>query len=800
MHESARREAESLGYTVVDSESVIVTHLTETIRSHAAELLSRQDVRTLLDRLKETNAAVVEEVVPGDALARARSSGCCSRCWREGVPIRDLGTIVEAIGDKARTTRDSSLLSEYARQALGRAITAPHLDEQLRLQAITLDPAIEQEVSTSITQTTDGEYLAMEPPRAQAIVSALRAQVEHATARGARPVLLCSARIRRHLRRLIAQAQPHLAVCSYNEIAPGIRRRNDRGDPRVSTPGDLLGALGREARARLGNGRGGGSEARVYRGRTVEELIPRIQRDLGAEAIVVRRREGLTGGVLGFFQHPWVEIEAMPGTPRVDVYDEPHSVAPPVAARPSQRPPAPPPPVRAYETPLPAAPASALPAMPPAAAQAPPPLAPPAPPPFVPPPPPPVAEPAPSFDPGQLFAREEPLEQAEGSAYVTAHLAALARAGRVSAPRAPLVADQRPEPRPPSDLPRADPRAAPPPARSDRATSAGGRLADEPSPSSGEPSAGISHARARAGVEKVLARYGIGEELAAELIDTAMRPCACLWRRGRGWRQAVRTTLAQRIPVATPAGRRRRRDRARGSRRRRQDDLLRGPAGRLPLEQHAARHLRDDHRARARPGELRLLLSPQLLKPTPSESPASAAGAAPRPRATGWRCSTRRGSRRPTVRASAELGAAARRARARAGACRAARDAGRGPRRRSCWRRSRPLRRQRPGRHARRRDRPDRRGRRGRLPVRPGPGVHARPRPRPRRRLATAAARSGRSGRDGCCREARAQQEPGSRADRAAGGLGVGDAGHRRNRTDPRAGPRARARTCWWWR
>jgi flagellar biosynthesis protein FlhA len=227
--ESARGEAEALGYTVVDAESMIVTHLTETIRSHAAELLTRQDVRALLDKLKETNAAVVEEVVP-DALSLGEIQRVLQSLLAEGVPIRDLGTIVEAIGDKARTTRDTSLLSEYARQALGRAITAPHLDERLRLQAITLDPAIEQEVSTSITQTTDGEYLAMDPPRAQAIVTALRAQVEHAAAHGAHgaraggggPVLLCSARIRRHLRRLIAQAQPHLAVCSYNEIAPGI--------------------------------------------------------------------------------------------------------------------------------------------------------------------------------------------------------------------------------------------------------------------------------------------------------------------------------------------------------------------------------------------------------------------------------------------------------------------------------------------------------------------------------------------------------------------------------------------------
>ncbi len=225
IQESARSEAEAQGYTVVDPESMIVTHLTETIRAHAAELLSRQDVRALLDKLKETNAAVVEEVVP-DALSLGEIQRVLQSLLAEGVPIRDLGTIVEAIGDKARTTRDTSLLSEYARQALGRAITAPHLDEQLRLQAITLDPAIEQEVSTSITQTTDGEYLAMDPPRAQAIVTALRAQVEHATALGAGggrgPVLLCSARIRRHLRRLIAQAQPHLAVCSYNEIAPGI--------------------------------------------------------------------------------------------------------------------------------------------------------------------------------------------------------------------------------------------------------------------------------------------------------------------------------------------------------------------------------------------------------------------------------------------------------------------------------------------------------------------------------------------------------------------------------------------------
>jgi flagellar biosynthesis protein FlhA len=220
--DGARPEAEALGYTVVDRESVIVTHLTETIRAHAGEMLTRQDTRQLLDQLKDTNAAVVEEVVP-DVLQLGEVQRVLQALLREGVSIRDLGTIVEAIGDKARLTRDPSLLAEYARQALGRAITAPHLDAERKLRAISLDPAIEQEVSDSIAQTADGEYLVMEPSRAQSLVSALKGQMENALAQGGRPVLLCSARVRRHLRRLCEQALPQLPVCSYNEVMPGIR-------------------------------------------------------------------------------------------------------------------------------------------------------------------------------------------------------------------------------------------------------------------------------------------------------------------------------------------------------------------------------------------------------------------------------------------------------------------------------------------------------------------------------------------------------------------------------------------------
>ncbi|HEX7292271.1 MAG TPA: flagellar biosynthesis protein FlhA [Conexibacter sp.] len=219
--DAQRAEAEALGFTVVDGESVVVTHLTETIRTHAADLLSRQDVRQLLEQLKDTNAAVVEEVVP-DVLTLGELQRVLQALLAEGVSIRDLGAIVEAVGDKARVTRDPALLAEYARQALGRTITAPHVGADQRLRAIALDPALEQELAGAIAQTSDGEYLAMEPSRAQDLVVALRTQVEHGVARGTRPVLLCSARVRRHLRRLVEQAIPQLAVCSYNEIALGI--------------------------------------------------------------------------------------------------------------------------------------------------------------------------------------------------------------------------------------------------------------------------------------------------------------------------------------------------------------------------------------------------------------------------------------------------------------------------------------------------------------------------------------------------------------------------------------------------
>src|ERR1700749_3940719 len=163
--DAGRAEAEALGWTGVDGEAVVGTHRTETIRKHAGELLTRQETRHLLDQLKDVNEAVVNEVVP-DVLSLGEVQRVLQALLREGVSIRDLGSILEAIGDKARLTRDPAMLSEYARQALGRTIVAPFLDHEGNLRVIALDPSLEQSMAEALLQTADGEFLAMAPHQA----------------------------------------------------------------------------------------------------------------------------------------------------------------------------------------------------------------------------------------------------------------------------------------------------------------------------------------------------------------------------------------------------------------------------------------------------------------------------------------------------------------------------------------------------------------------------------------------------------------------------------------------------------
>jgi flagellar biosynthesis GTPase FlhF len=319
----------------------------------------------------------------------------------------------------------------------------------------------------------------------------------------------------------------------------------------MSTPGELLEALGREARARLGNGQNAAAEelgVRVYRGRSVEEIVPRIEQELGGEAIIVRRREGLTGGVLGFFQRPFVEIEAMPGTPRVDVYDDEDEAAPdgPVPSLP----PGPDAPVQQAAEPPRGATA------PPLAQEPPRPSAPPYPPTAAPPARAPAAGPAPGPPvpapweavPGgsQPPAAPPPLAaqahaEPGGSVYVTAQLAALARAERSTLARRDAPAPVAPR----QDL--AELLAREPPRMAGSARAAAGRA---PSREQRTVAPG-SHLRARAGVERSLRRVGVSEELARELIEAACAHALPLAPRA-GLAHAVRATLAQRIPVAPP--------------------------------------------------------------------------------------------------------------------------------------------------------------------------------------------------------------------------------------------------------
>jgi flagellar biosynthesis protein FlhA len=222
IEDGARAEAEALGYTVVDGESMIVTHLTELIRAHAAELLTRQETKQLLDTLRDQNAAAVEDVVP-DKLGLGEVQRVLQQLLREHVSIRDLGTILESIGDRAATTREPATLVESARQTLARSITSTYLDEHRTLHAIQLEPATESEIADALVQTPEGERLAMDPSRAEDLVQQLSRTVETATASGRRPVLISSTRIRRHIRALIAGALPQLPVLAYGEITPDIR-------------------------------------------------------------------------------------------------------------------------------------------------------------------------------------------------------------------------------------------------------------------------------------------------------------------------------------------------------------------------------------------------------------------------------------------------------------------------------------------------------------------------------------------------------------------------------------------------
>jgi len=212
-----KEEAQHLGYTVVNLASVIATHLSEVIRIHCHELLGRQDVQKLLDRLAQTNPKVVEELVPG-LLSLGAIQKVLQNLVQERVSIRDLLTIQETLADYAPYTKDPDILTEYVRQRLGRALTKPLETQDNKISVFSLDPFIEDLIKDSLQKTDYGVFLAMAPETAQEIITALQEATDKATAQNLQPIVVCSPGVRRHLRRLVERHLPTLRVFSHHEL------------------------------------------------------------------------------------------------------------------------------------------------------------------------------------------------------------------------------------------------------------------------------------------------------------------------------------------------------------------------------------------------------------------------------------------------------------------------------------------------------------------------------------------------------------------------------------------------------
>lgn len=218
--ESQRDRAEMLGYTVVDPPSIIATHMTEVIKKHAHELLGRQDVQTLLDNVKNSYPAIVEELVPKQ-LSLGEVQKVLANLLREGVSIRDMVTILETLADYAPVTRDTDMLTEYVRQALGRAISRAFITPE-NSDVITIDPQLEQMIMDSVQKTEVGSYLTIEPSVINKIINNLVKHVEKIVQLGKQPVVLASPVVRLYFKRLTEQSIPGLVVLSYNELDPGM--------------------------------------------------------------------------------------------------------------------------------------------------------------------------------------------------------------------------------------------------------------------------------------------------------------------------------------------------------------------------------------------------------------------------------------------------------------------------------------------------------------------------------------------------------------------------------------------------
>ncbi|MBR6238977.1 MAG: flagellar biosynthesis protein FlhA [Lachnospiraceae bacterium] len=219
--ESQRERAESMGYTVVDPPSIIATHLTQVIREHISELLSRQDTQNLINNIKEPNPTLVDELVP-KMLSVGEIQKVLQNLLKEGISIRDLLTIFETMADYAPTTRDPDILTEYVRQALKRAISSKFFPANETTSVVTLDPKLEQKIMGSVKQTEQGAYLNLDPDTTKEIMRSVETETAKLEEQGKPPIIITSPIVRIYFKRLTEDYFKDLIVVSYNEVESNV--------------------------------------------------------------------------------------------------------------------------------------------------------------------------------------------------------------------------------------------------------------------------------------------------------------------------------------------------------------------------------------------------------------------------------------------------------------------------------------------------------------------------------------------------------------------------------------------------
>lgn len=219
--EDKKMEAELAGYTLIDPTSVIITHMAEVIKAHAHELLTRQEVNNLLENVKKINAPIVADTIPG-IISIGELQKVLASLLKEGVPIRDMETILETLSDYGTTVKDTDMLTEYVRQSLKRTISHKFADAG-QIRVISLDAGIENMIMSSVKKASIGSYLALDANVIQDIVAATTKELNKIKDLVQTPIILTSPIVRIYFKKLVDQFYPSAVVLSFNEIDGNIQ-------------------------------------------------------------------------------------------------------------------------------------------------------------------------------------------------------------------------------------------------------------------------------------------------------------------------------------------------------------------------------------------------------------------------------------------------------------------------------------------------------------------------------------------------------------------------------------------------